>query len=123
MTPDLHLLIYFLILNAVGIWGFHIATEVDFLDDEYPDHGIVKDSKMILWWVKYWSVKKLGWFWSKPICTCPACMSSIHSTYFYAFFLYLVNFQTIWIAFYPMYILILAGINYFIGLVIEKLKK
>lgn len=115
------LLFYFLILNALAIWGFHIATDVEMLDDDYPEHGYKNSSKMILWKVKVWSLKHLGYFWSKPVCLCPPCMSSLHSTYFYLFFLYLTGFSFQWILFYPMYVLVLTGLNYFISLTVKKL--
>lgn len=114
------LLITILILNAFAIWGFHISTEVEFLDEDRPELGINPHTKMIFWKLKVWCVKRIGWFWSKPICLCPPCMSSLHSTYFYFFFLFIVKFQIQWILFYPMYILILAGLNYFIGLLVSK---
>lgn len=116
------LLIAFLFLNALAIWGFHIATDVKMMDDDYPEHGYINSSKMIFWKVKVWCLTNLGYFWSKPVCLCPPCMSSLHSTYFYAFFLYLNGFALQWIAFYPMYILILTGINYFISITVSRIK-
>ena len=120
MIEQFFLLIIILLLNSVAIFGFQIATAFDFIDDEYPENGIMPDSKMILWKVRYWCLKKLGYFWTKPVCICAPCMASIHSTYFYLFFLAVVNFEMKWILFYPAYVLALAGLNYFIGLKTEK---
>lgn len=113
---ELILLTFFLLLNSSAIFGFHIATNFDFIEDGNETSGVVPHSKMILWKVRYWCIENLGWFWSKPVCLCPPCMSSLHSLYFYPFFLTFVHFETKWILFWPVYVLILAGINYFVGL-------
>lgn len=119
LTP-LFLLLIFLTLNAVEIFGFSFATSFDFIDEEHPENGIMPDSKMILWRVRYWCLINLGFFWSKPICICAPCMASVHSLPFYVFFLFMVQFQIQWILFYPLYVLILSGLNYFIGLKTDR---
>lgn len=68
MTTELILLLKLLIFviiwhgNAKLIIGFNRATQ----------------ENMILDKVKLWSDKNLGEFWSKPVYSCPTCMSSFH---------------------------------------------
>lgn len=69
---------------------------------------------MILWWVRFYSLKYIGAKWSKPIITCPTCMASLHSTYFYWLIVFPLSFNSEILpalVIYPMYILALAGLN------------
>ena len=110
-------LLFILLINMLVIIGFNRATEFDFKQYKRGDKmttsrtRIEEGSKMIFWFIRFYSLKYLGKFWSKPICTCPTCMASVHSTYVYAFFLFMVHFQIEWIVFYPIYILALAGLS------------
>ena len=72
-----------LLFNSLYCIGFYKACSVEFVYDDEPKRGVIPETKMILWWVKYLSVRYLGKFWSKPICTCPPCMASVHSLYVY----------------------------------------
>jgi hypothetical protein len=93
-----------LIFNALEITGFYTATWYKQAD---PDkHEPEEDSKEVLWWVKYYSLKKLGEFWSKPICTCPPCMASLHSIWYWLF----SPFTKEALIIYPFYILALCGV-------------
>lgn len=78
---------------------------------------------MILWFIRYYSLKYIGDYWSKPIITCPTCMASIHSTYFYFSYVAINNsdesISTILI-FYPAYVIALAGLNTLITSFIDK---
>lgn len=76
---------------------------------------------MIFWWVRYYSMKYFGDWWSKPIITCPTCMASIHSTYFYFTFVYFyseINLITALI--YIPYVFALAGMNTLITSIIDN---
>jgi len=52
----------------------------------------------------------LGEYMSKPVITCPPCMASIHGTWFYFAF---VGDAGQWhdLAFWPVYLLALCGLN------------
>ena len=101
------------IFNAGIIFGINKATQyeechpedagLDFCDD----NGIDKDSKMVGWRLRYWSLKWFGSFWSKPLFTCPPCMASVHGTWFY----WIVSDVTVQsLLFWPIYILFLSGL-------------
>lgn len=82
-------MIELLIINALAIIGFHIATE----------------EGMILSFIEPltgWMPEKL----LKPLYTCPYCMSSVHSTY--VFIPLILKGVYSW-ADYPVYILSLCG--------------
>jgi hypothetical protein len=123
-------LILLLILNSFYIIGlFHSAMfewksnfmykpnrknmRIENIDSQY---------NMILWRVRYYSLKYIGDKWSKPVITCPTCMSSLHSTYFYFGYAYWQNQINLIETFviYPFYVLMLAGINTFIMNLTEK---
>lgn len=109
---ELILLIPILLFNAFAIIGVNRATEYESVNEEL--HGIVPDSKMILWKLRYYSIKTFGEFWSKPICTCCTCMASLHSIPFYLTFILLIG-SINWLFFYPLYIVSLAGIVTYIN--------
>ena len=96
-------------LNAFLIIGFSLSTDYD--KDEYAidiDTGKKKETRMILWWVRYYGDKILSPFWRKPVYDCPTCMASLHSIYPY----FLMNgFTKESLLFYPIYILSLAGLT------------
>jgi hypothetical protein len=92
-----------LLINALAITGFYMACWYKQADTE--DHEPVEESKEVLWRVKYYSLKYLGPFWSKPICTCPPCMASLHSLWYWLFF----PLDGKALALYPLYILALCG--------------
>jgi len=79
MTITDYLLLF--LFNSLWIFGLYELFYIEFLDDDYPEHGINEDSKGLLWKVKRWSILTFGWFYSKPICLCPPCMASLHSLY------------------------------------------
>jgi hypothetical protein len=110
------------LINALVIFGVNKATffEYCYVDDRGKSfcdkYGIDKDSKMVLWFIRYWLLKTVGEFWSKPICTCPPCMASVWGTVVYWFAVPMdIHTAMIW----PLYILMLSGlvalINSFTG--------
>lgn len=112
----LPLLLTFLILNSIAIFGVNVATEYDVeVVEGYESKTEVIKHPMIAWRLRYYSIKYFGEFYSKPLFTCPPCMASVHSTYFYAFFLSLIGFSWQWLLFYPLYVLILCGLNFIIS--------
>lgn len=80
-----------LILNSLYIYGLWFASEFDYRSDTHYaiDKSKAKvsdvdmDSAMVLWRLKFYSLKYIGDYWSKPIITCPMCMASVHSFYVY----------------------------------------
>lgn len=96
MYPELTILIKLLVFavvciaNAYAIIAFHRSSQYEVYETDQhfqteegsvkmvPRGTIIPESKMILWWVKYWSDELLGKFWSKPVYSCPTCMASVH---------------------------------------------
>lgn len=93
-----------LFFNGLEIVGFYTATWYKQADTE--DHEPVEESKMALWKLKFFSLKFFGEFWSKPVCTCPPCMASLHSLWYWLFVPFTVDYLII----YPFYILALCGL-------------
>jgi hypothetical protein len=91
------------LFNGLEIIGFYTAVWYKQADTE--DHEPIEESKMALWWIKFQSLKHLGEFWSKPFCTCPPCMASLHSLWYWVF----LPFTTQYLIVYPIYILALCG--------------
>lgn len=83
--------------------------------------NIDKQYNMILWFVRYYSLKYIGDKWSKPIITCPTCMSSFHSTYFYFGYYFLMSGITeMNFILYVPYVFTLAGLNTLVTSLIDK---
>lgn len=102
-----------LLINSLYCLGFYKACSVEFKVDDEPKHGVVDSSKMILWWVRYYSFLKFGKFWTKPICDCPPCMALLHSTYIYWLIVpYLYGFHAIEIPVYCVYVGALCAVNW-----------
>jgi hypothetical protein len=121
-------LLFFFILaifNSLLIIGLYNSSMYDYCHpDDCLDHVescddkcIDKYSKMILWRLRYYSVKILGEFWSKPIITCPKCMASFHSIYIYWM---VVDFNLFTLISYPLYVLFLSGMVTIICSIITK---
>ena len=97
-----------LIANALVIFGVNKATYFEYCHPEEDrefctDEGVDKDSRMVLYKLRLWSLKYVGPFWSKPLFVCPPCMASVWGTMVYVF--------TGWsILFLPVYILMLSGL-------------
>ncbi len=71
-----------------------------------------EEVKGVLWFIDKWAQDK--WFY-KPLCGCITCMASLHSIYPYwtlMYFIDRVNLESL--AYYPIYILALSGLNYLI---------
>lgn len=92
------------IFNGLAILGFY--TAVWYKQEDTEDHEPIEESKMALWKIKFLSLKYVGEFWSKPICTCPPCMSSLHSLWYWVFVPWTIEYLII----YPFYILALCGL-------------
>jgi hypothetical protein len=100
-------ILFILLLNSLVILGvFHSAdyTEVN--------GEIVEDSKGVLWWVKYYVQYHFGYFASKPIITCVACMASVWGTlYFPLMILQGYELNTMTVLFYFVYVPALSALN------------
>ena len=104
-------LLILLFLNSLLIIGFNRATE-------YDESNYVIESKNILWFVRYYLIKTIGPFYTKPICSCVGCMASLHSIA--PFWLYATshNIEHAPII-YPFYIMALSGASILINSLIQ----
>jgi hypothetical protein len=69
-----------ILFNALVIRGLWRA--MSYSEDE--ETGVpLKESRMLLTGVRVWMQRTLGYFWSKPFVSCPACMASVHGTWYY----------------------------------------
>jgi hypothetical protein len=117
------LLIVFCFLNCLQIIGFYTACYVDtekrLRNLGYHSSPVLQfnyevedeNSKMILWRVKLFCLNTFGEFWSKPICTCPACMASLHSFWIWIPIYLSYDFSFILVYIHIFYILVLCGLN------------
>ena len=98
------------LFNTCIIFGINKVTSFEYchpedLNNSYCDeYGIDKDSKMVGWWLRYYSLKVFGEYWSKPLFTCPPCMASVHGTW-----VYLLMSPMGW-QMLPVYLLFLCGL-------------
>lgn len=112
-----------LLVNSLYCIGFYKACQVELKVDDEPKHGVIEDTKMILWWVRYYSFLKLGKFWTKPVCDCPPCMASLHSIYvFWPLVIYFYGFHPIELVIYPIYVGALCATNWIVINVIEAIE-
>lgn len=113
--------IILLLFNSLWIFGLYKLFEVEFVDIDYPENGIYDKSKGLLSSVSVWAVKNFGFFYSKPICLCPPCMASLHSTYIFwtAVFLF-GKIEPITLLYYLFYAVCLCGLNNLILLFLNK---
>lgn len=88
---DIYTILPFLFLGIGWTWGVHCLFEEDYLL-----HPIAKAVDWLPDWVK------------KPLHTCPICMSSIHGSLIFMFF---IKAALIW---WPVYCISLCGFNYII---------
>lgn len=121
--------ILLLIINSLFIQGLYRSSMFEWKSNFMykPNRNNMKienvDSQynMILWRFRYYAIKFLGNYWSKPVITCPTCMASIHSSYFYFGFIYLTNqFTLIHALIYIPYVFTLAGLNTLITSLIDN---
>lgn len=116
-------LLLLLFINSIYIFGLHAASDFEYLSEDNPELGVRKNSKMVLWWVRYYSEMLLGDFWAKPIAKCITCMSSVHSIYFFwPFMIAYYGFQPHHVFYWIIYVGTLAGVNYILGEVIHLIK-
>lgn len=106
------------LINCMAIIGFHLAVQFRYTEYAYFPPMPVKETKNILWFIKYFGDNHLSAFWRKPIYDCPRCMASIHSTYVYFPLVPLLKLNDYLPTFivspdiylYPVYILFLSGL-------------
>jgi len=80
-----------LVLNSWYIYGLWFSAQFEFRNDtqyainmdKFTMEDVDRDSTMILWRLRYYSLKYFGEYWSKCIIICPPCMASVHSFYVY----------------------------------------
>lgn len=94
-------------LNGLYIVGFYNACLFTFhpervvSKDGADSLGVMNDTKMIFWKLRYYSEKRLGYFWSKPICTCVSCMGSLHSVV--PFSIFCLYYNPLLLLLFPLY--------------------
>lgn len=115
-------------INSRQIFGFYYACkyeevyEADKFLDEDTGHVLPRSSRIIpdpetkeiLWFIKYYSKMWLGDKWTKPICGCPVCMSSLHSFWVWIPIYWTIQFTMQMLFVHAVYIMVLAGVNYLI---------
>jgi hypothetical protein len=123
MEIEIQKFILVCIANAFAIYGLYWAMYFDWkpsgakqIDITKPKKSMVdENSKMILWFVRYYAPIVFGKKLSKPIALCPVCMASIHSTYWYLpmFGFDATTIATVLISIfkYGLYMVTLAGFN------------
>lgn len=121
-TADIIYLLLLALVNSFVIIGWNKATYFEWDEKQLKAYSVgeryfyanAKNAiieKMIFWKLRYWSLKYVGEFLSKPLFTCPTCMASVHSFYIYWPVMLLSPFTLLQIALiYPVYILVLAGV-------------
>ena len=102
---ELSEILLLLLINSLSIIGIYKAGY--YLTDKEGEP--IEDTKMVLWKAKFYSLKYLGEFWSKPIITCPTCMASLHSTYVFSLWSFMYGFEPIHIIIYFIYVAALAA--------------
>jgi len=90
-----------LLLNLLVIVGFERVTRYGLDVNRKPM------DKEALWFVRRYAKAWLG-KWSKPVCTCIVCMSSLHSVYI---FWPVYGFEWYNLYLYAVYVLALAGLT------------
>ena len=85
-------MIELIILNALYIVGFHLATGED----------------MILNKPALWIEQRIPYWLTKPLFNCPTCMASVHSIVPY---FYINDLTTQNLLIYPFYVCALAGLS------------
>ena len=113
-------LLILLFINSLLCWGFWNACYYKTKKIYDTSTGKFKESvyiKNFLLFIDYWADGK--WF-HKPLCGCLPCMASFHSIYPYWTYIYFTQ-AHFWaaLAFYPVYILALSGLNYLINIITE----
>jgi hypothetical protein len=96
-----------LVIGCLFCIGIQAITEY-----EEDKNGNISD-KMILWKLRFYSIKYLGVWLSKPLFLCLPCMASIVGTIIF-FTFSLVFFQNVCIFAWPLYCITLSGLNYVI---------
>lgn len=121
MTQEVLFFLLLAFANSLIIIGWNKATYFD-ADEEtlkFIETNMVFSNwkeyiekktheRMIFWKLRFWCLRYVGNFWSKPLLTCPTCMASVHSIYF---FWLIMPFTLHSLIVYPLYVLGLAGVT------------
>lgn len=100
-------MIILLILNSFFIIGLNRATHFDTFAGE-----VIPESRQVLWFLRFYLVKFIGEYLTKPFFSCVACMASIHSI---IPFVYYASLNDIPWYFIFAYIPTLSGVTIFIN--------
>jgi len=99
--------------------GFWIATQFEGSEHFDTSERWVQirwtkpEDKMILWWVRFYGVRFIPKFWTKPLWSCLPCMGSVHSLWP---MLWLGQDMTLW----PVVAIGTVGVNYLITIYWSK---
>jgi hypothetical protein len=100
---------HFIIATSLFIFGLNFATDYD--DGEnFKQNGHYN----VLWKLKFYSLRYIGEFWTRPLLSCPVCMASFWTTINYIVWqLYVANQLISWhnLVQLLMSIMVVAGLN------------
>lgn len=92
---------HFIIAVSLFIYGLQFA--VDYQEaTNFQENGF----QNLLWRLKFYSLKYLGEYWTRPLFSCAICMASVHTTW-----LYFVLFDKYSLLQLLLSILCVAGLN------------
>lgn len=105
------------IINAIAIIGLYRAMTLELKRDyskkskyvSYQHQTIDEENSGVLGPFHFWLLRKLGNKWVKPFAACPACMASVHSTYFFWPFAVIFIPAAMWWV-YVLYIPLVSGV-------------
>lgn len=92
---------HFILTVSLFIYGLNFA--VDYQEDSNFQHNGFKN---LLWFLKFYSLKYIGEYWTRPLFSCTICMSS-----FWTIFIYLVIVDKYNLEQLILSILVVAGLN------------
>ncbi len=94
--------LHFIFLVSMFIFGLNFACDYE-ESEAFKQNGHYN----LLWKLKFWSLKYIGEFWTRPLLTCPVCMASFWTTIAYAYY-YFGNYNIIeWL----VLVVVVAGFN------------
>ena len=98
-------MIELLIINSLIIWGVFTSLQEGMIFGKLGQW--LRGELPNIWYLRNWI--------TKPLATCPICMSSVYGTpvFWFAYFTGLINYDYIIIV-YICYVFALAGLNYLI---------
>lgn len=69
---------HFILTVSLFIYGLNFVVDYE-QGDDFKLNGYYN----LLWKLKFYSLKYIGEYWSRPLLTCPVCMASFHTIWLY----------------------------------------